>query len=94
MTYINVSKFVLINELEKDHSIIETRRLKNVLIFIQTIIHLYWYVSQLDPMFALYLCLCVYLKRKQSTSKISRRALDLSKLTLCCIKHTVRSLWY
>ena len=41
MTYINISKFVLINELEKDHSIIETRRLKNVVIFIQTIIHLY-----------------------------------------------------
>ena len=36
MTYINVTKFVLINQLEKDHSMIETRRLKNVVIFIQT----------------------------------------------------------
>ena len=38
MTYINVTKFVLINQLEKDHSMIETRRLKNVVIFIQTIL--------------------------------------------------------
>ena len=37
MTYINITKFVLINELEKDHSVIETRRLKNVGTFIQTI---------------------------------------------------------
>ena len=35
MTYINITKFVLINQLEKDHSRIETHRLKNV-IFIQT----------------------------------------------------------
>ena len=36
MAYINITKFVLINQLEKDHSIIEMRRLKNVVIFIQT----------------------------------------------------------
>ena len=30
MTYINIIKFVLINLLEKDHSMIETRRLRNV----------------------------------------------------------------
>ena len=36
MTYINITKFVLINQLEKDHSMIETHPLKNV-IFIQTI---------------------------------------------------------
>ena len=35
MTYINIIKFVLINSLEKDHSMIETRRLKNVVTFIQ-----------------------------------------------------------
>ena len=38
MTSINITKFVLINQLEKDHSMIETRRLKNVVIFIQTIL--------------------------------------------------------
>ena len=38
MTYINITKFVLINQLEKDHSMIETRCLKNVVIFIQTIV--------------------------------------------------------
>ena len=38
MTYINITKFVRINQLEKDHSIIETRRLKNVVIFIQTVL--------------------------------------------------------
>ena len=37
MTCINVTEFVLISQLEKDHSMIETRRLKNVVIFIQTI---------------------------------------------------------
>ena len=31
MTYINITKFVLINYLEKDHSMIETRRLKTFL---------------------------------------------------------------
>ena len=35
MTYINITKFVLINQLKKDHSMIETRCLKNVVIFIQ-----------------------------------------------------------
>ena len=38
MTCINVSEFVLISYLEKDHSMMETRRLKNVAIFIQTIL--------------------------------------------------------
>ena len=38
MTCINVDEFVLISYLEKDHSMIETRRLKNVVIFIQTIL--------------------------------------------------------
>ena len=33
-----MTKFVLINQLEKDHSMIETRRLKNIVIFIQTIV--------------------------------------------------------
>ena len=37
MTYINITEFALINEFEKDHSMIETRRLKHVVIFIQTI---------------------------------------------------------
>ena len=46
MTYINITKFQLINELEKYHSMIETRCLKNVVIFIETIcilpfIHVY-----------------------------------------------------
>ena len=36
MIYINITKFVLINSIEKDHSMIETRRLKNIVIFIQT----------------------------------------------------------
>ena len=35
MTYINITEFVLTNQLEKDHSMIETRRLKSVEIFIQ-----------------------------------------------------------
>ena len=38
MTYINITKFALINQLEKNHSVIETCRLKNVVIFIQTIL--------------------------------------------------------
>ena len=38
MTDINIAKFVLINELEKVDSMIETRPLKNVVIFIQTIL--------------------------------------------------------
>ena len=39
ITYINITKFVLINYLGQDHNMIETRRLKNV-IFIQTIYYL------------------------------------------------------
>ena len=46
MTYINITKFVLINQLEKDHSMIETPRLKNVVIFIQTI---YFAICELQP---------------------------------------------
>ena len=38
MTYENVTKFVLINELVKDDSMIGTRRFKNVVIFIQRIL--------------------------------------------------------
>ena len=38
MTYLNITKFVLINQIEKDHSMIETPRLKIVVIFIQTIL--------------------------------------------------------
>ena len=33
MTYIDITKFVLINQVEKDHSMIETRCLKNVFFF-------------------------------------------------------------
>ena len=36
MIYINITDFALISYLEKDHSMIETRCLKNVVIFIQT----------------------------------------------------------
>ena len=38
MTYINITKFVLINYIEKDHSMIETRRLKDIVFFIQTVL--------------------------------------------------------
>ena len=38
MTDVNFTKFVLINLLEKDHSMIETCCLKNVVIFTQTIL--------------------------------------------------------
>ena len=38
MTCINVVEFVLISSLEKGHSMIETRCLKNVVIFIQKIL--------------------------------------------------------
>ena len=31
--YINTTSFVLISQLEKDHSMTETRRLKNLVIF-------------------------------------------------------------
>ena len=34
MNYINIAKFVLINELEKVDSMIETRPLKNIVIFV------------------------------------------------------------
>ena len=33
MIYINITKLVLINSLEKDHSMIEMRRLKNLVFF-------------------------------------------------------------
>ena len=36
MTYINITEFLEINWLEKDHSTIKTRCLKNVVVFIQT----------------------------------------------------------
>ena len=39
MIYINITNFVLISSLEKDRSMIETRRLKNVVIFIHTILN-------------------------------------------------------
>ena len=35
---INITSFVLISQLENDHSMIETRRLKNVVIFLQSIL--------------------------------------------------------
>ena len=38
MIYINITSFALISKLEKDHSMIETRRLKNIAIFFQTIL--------------------------------------------------------
>ena len=38
MIYINITNFALISELEKDHCMIETCCLKNVIIFIQTIL--------------------------------------------------------
>ena len=38
MIYINITNFVLISQLEKDHSMIETRCLKNDVIFFQTIL--------------------------------------------------------
>ena len=41
MTCINVAESVLISYLQKDHSMVETRRLKNVVIFIQTILFLH-----------------------------------------------------
>ena len=37
MIYINITSFDLISYLEKDHSMIETRGLKSVVIFFQTI---------------------------------------------------------
>ena len=38
MMYINITNFLLISYLEKDHSMIETHCLKNVVIFVQTIL--------------------------------------------------------
>ena len=38
MIYINTSNFVLINYLEKYHTMIEMRCLKNVVVFIKTIL--------------------------------------------------------
>ena len=38
MTYVNMTKFVLISQLEKDRSMIKTHRLKNIVIFIQTVL--------------------------------------------------------
>ena len=38
MAYMNMTKFVLINYLEKGHSMIEMHCLKNVIILIQTIL--------------------------------------------------------
>ena len=35
MVYINITNLILINKLEKDHSTIETSRLKSVAIFSQ-----------------------------------------------------------
>ena len=43
MIYIDITEFVLLSTLEKDHNMIETRRLKNVVIFIQTL-----FISALD----------------------------------------------
>ena len=37
MIYINITRLVLINELGKYHNMIEMCRLKNVVIFIQTV---------------------------------------------------------
>ena len=36
--YINITSFILISQLEKYHSMIETRRLKNVVIFLNRIL--------------------------------------------------------
>ena len=38
MINLNITNFVLISQLEKDDSMIETHCLKNVIIFIQTIL--------------------------------------------------------
>ena len=38
MIYIIITDFVLISYLEKDHSMIETRRLENSVIFFQTML--------------------------------------------------------
>ena len=38
MIYMNITNFVLISQLEKYHSMMEKHRLKNVVIFFQTIL--------------------------------------------------------
>ena len=38
MTYINMTEFVLITWSKKDHGMLETRCLKNVVVFIQAIL--------------------------------------------------------
>ena len=38
MTYISITNFLLMNYFLKDHSMIEIRRLKNVISFFQTIL--------------------------------------------------------
>ena len=38
MVHINMANFVLISQLEKDHSMIQKRRLKNVVIYIQKLL--------------------------------------------------------
>ena len=38
MIYMNITNFVLISQLEKYHSMMERHRLKNVVIFFQTIL--------------------------------------------------------
>ena len=38
MTYINITRFVLINYLDKDHNMIETSRLKKFLVFMEIIL--------------------------------------------------------
>ena len=45
MAYKNITKFVVINQLEKDHSMIETPRLKNDVIFIQIVLLLFSYLD-------------------------------------------------
>ena len=37
MSYINITKFLLINSLEKNHSIIKTLRFKNFVFFVQNV---------------------------------------------------------
>ena len=48
-TCINVAEFVLISSLKKDHSMIEICRLKNVVIFIQTMFFVY--LQKISPGF-------------------------------------------
>ena len=39
MVHINITNFVLISQLEKYHSMIQKRRLKNVFFYIQKLLH-------------------------------------------------------